>query len=171
MLQRPDSQEYASYYSTYTDLVPEGDYTSFLRNQLHVITTLYEQLSEERSEGRYAPGKWSLKEVLGHITDTERVMSYRMLRILRGDSTNLPGFDQDVFMANASFQHVSLLTLLDDFKAVRSATFSLLTTLTEETDWLRTGRVNDIAISARSLAYIIAGHAEHHIGVIQNKYL
>ncbi|MFD0695064.1 DinB family protein [Paenibacillus sp. GCM10027628] len=170
MLQKPESHEYISYFSTYIDTVPEGDYDQFLHNQLHVITSLFTQLSEEQGEHRYAAGKWSLKEVLGHMTDTERVMSYRMLRIARGDTTNLPGFDQDLFMANGSFSELTLASLLADFIAVRQATFTLLTTISEAA-WLRKGSTSNHEITARSLAYIIAGHAQHHLNVIQQRYL
>src|SRR4051794_11562389 len=103
MLQRPSHEEYSSYYTGYIGLVPDGDYVSILNSQEKALVTLFSQLSEEQALARYASGKWSLKEVLAHITDTERIMCYRMLRIARGDTTDLPGFDQDIFIANTSF--------------------------------------------------------------------
>ncbi|MEW9699194.1 DinB family protein [Paenibacillus sp. SI8] len=170
MPKRPESHEYAPYFSTYIDVVPNEDYSPFLRNQLTAITALFTGLTEDQGEGRYAPGKWSLKEVLGHMTDTERVMSYRMMRIARGDTTILPGFDQDVLIENGNFEQFSLQTLLADFAAVRQATFSLLATIPESA-WLRSGNVSGRDVTARSLAYIIAGHAQHHLNIIQDKYL
>ncbi|MBD0380777.1 DinB family protein [Paenibacillus sedimenti] len=170
MLQRPDRNEYAPYFSTYIDAVPDEDYDQFLRNQLDEVKDLFSQLSEEKGEGRYAPGKWSLKEVLGHMTDTERVMSYRMMRIARGDFTKLPGFDQDILIANGSFSEFTLKALLEDFVAVRKATFTLLGTIPDSA-WERTGNVSERDVTARSLAYIIAGHAQHHLNVIQQRYL
>ena len=96
---------------------------TFLHSQLDAVVALFSQISDEQGVYRYAPGKWSLKEVLGHMTDTERIMSYRMLRIARGDTTNLPGFDQDLFITNTSFDELSMEDLLNDFQAVRQATF------------------------------------------------
>lgn len=170
MLQRPSSEEYSPYLAGYISQVPEGDYATFLRSQLDVVVTLVSQISDEQGVSRYAPGKWSLKEVLGHMTDTERIMSYRMLRIARGDTTNLPGFDQDLFITNTSFDELSIEDLLNDFQAVRQATLSLLKTISESA-WSRKGNASNHVISARALAYVIAGHANHHLGVIQDKYV
>lgn len=169
MLQRPDSEEYSPYFTGYISQVPEGDYLSFIHSQLDAVVDLFSPISDEQGFYRYEPGKWSLKEVLGHMTDTERIMSYRMLRIARGDTTNLPGFDQDLFIDNASFDELSMKDLLNDFQAARQATFSLLKTISEEA-WSRKGIANNNEISARALAYVIAGHAQHHLVVIQQKY-
>ncbi|MCY9666571.1 DinB family protein [Paenibacillus alginolyticus] len=169
MLQRPDSEEYSPYFTGYINQVPEGDYLSILHSQLDAIVDLFSPINNEQGLYRYEPGKWSLKEVLGHITDTERIMSYRMLRIARGDTTNLPGFDQDLYITNTSFDELSMEDLLNDFKAVRQATFTLLKTISEAA-WLRKGIANNNEISARALAFVIAGHAQHHLGVIQQKY-
>ncbi|SDO10490.1 DinB superfamily protein [Paenibacillus sp. yr247] len=170
MLQRPDQEEYTPFFDTYISQVPEGNYLSFLHSQLDAIVALFSPVSNERGLSRYAPGKWSLKEVLGHMTDTERIMSYRMLRIARGDITNLPGFDQDLFISNTSFDELSIEDLLHDFQTVRQSTFSLIKTISEAA-WSRKGVANNNEISARALAYVIAGHAQHHLGVIQNKYV
>jgi hypothetical protein len=170
MLKRPDREEYSPYFEQYISQVPEGDYISFLHRQLDAIVALFSQVSDEQGLSRYAPGKWSLKEVLGHMTDTERVMSYRLLRIARGDTTNLPGFDQDLFISNASFDEVPIEDLLHDFQIVRQATFSLLKTISEAA-WVRKGNANNYEISARAIAYVIAGHAQHHFGVIQERYV
>ncbi|KRE69417.1 DinB family protein [Paenibacillus sp. Soil750] len=170
MLQRPSHDEYSSYYTGYIGLVPEGDYVSILNSQEKALVSLFSQLTEEQALSRYAPGKWSLKEVLAHITDTERIMSYRLLRIARGDTTDLPGFDQDIFIANTSFDDVALTDLVKDFQAVRQATLALMPTITE-TAWTRLGTANTFAISARAIAYVIAGHAQHHLNIVEQKYL
>lgn len=169
MLQRPGREEYSPYFTGYISQVPEGDYLSFLHSQLNAVVTLFSRINDEQGLYRYEPGKWSLKEVLGHMTDTERIMSYRMLRIARGDTTNLPGFDQDLFITNTSFDELSMEDLLNDFQAVRQGTFSLQKTISEAA-WLRKGTANNNEISARALAYVLAGHAQHHLGVIQHKY-
>ncbi|MDQ0874926.1 hypothetical protein QFZ77_003585 [Paenibacillus sp. V4I3] len=169
MLQRPSSEEYSPFFTGYINQVPESDYLSFLHSQLDAVIALFSSISNEQGLYRYEPGKWSLKEVLGHMTDTERIMSYRMLRIARGDTTNLPGFDQDLFITNTSFDELSMDDLLNDFKAVREATFTLLKTISEAA-WSRKGIANANVISARALAYVIAGHAQHHLGVIRQKY-
>ena len=145
-------------------------YVSILNSQEKALVSLFSQLNEEQALSRYAPGKWSLKEVLAHITDTERIMSYRLLRIARGDTTDLPGFDQDIFIANTSFDEVALTDLVKDFQAVRQATLTLLPTISEAA-WTRLGTANTFAISARALAYVIAGHAQHHLNVVEQKYL
>ncbi|UJF31297.1 DinB family protein [Paenibacillus hexagrammi] len=171
MLNRPDSTEYYPYVSGYIHLVPDGDYISYLAKQLEELNALFAEVSEEQGSYAYAPGKWSIKEIIGHITDTERVMSYRLLRIARGDSDiSLPGFDQDSFIQSAAFSELTLETLLADFRAVRKATLTLLTTITDQA-WLRKGLVNDNEISARAIAYTLAGHAQHHMNVLRDKYL
>lgn len=170
MLQRPSHDEYSSYYTGYIGLVPNDAYVSILNSQEKALVSLFSQLNEEQALSRYAPGKWSLKEVLAHITDTERIMSYRLLRIARGDTTDLPGFDQDIFIANTSFDEVALTDLVKDFQAVRQATLTLLPTISEAA-WARLGTANTFAISARALAYVIVGHAQHHLNVVEQKYL
>lgn len=170
MLNRPSKEEYGTYYDRYISLVPEGDVAELLKSQYIEIEDLLASLPEERGSFRYAPGKWSLKEVVGHMADTERVMAYRLLRIARGDQTPLPGFDQDVFVKGASFDSFSLKDLLEDYSAVRRSTLTLLRGVTEEVS-LRAGTVGDNPATARSLAYIIAGHEIHHLKVIRERYL
>jgi uncharacterized damage-inducible protein DinB len=170
MLRKPSEDEYASFYTGYIGLVPEGEYASLLNNQEQALLTLFSGLSEEKALFRYAEGKWSLKEVLAHITDTERIMCYRMLRISRGDKTDLPGFDQDIFIDNNSFDEVALTDLIQDFQSVRQATLSLLPTITESA-WTRVGTANTFEITARALAYVIVGHTQHHLNIVEQKYL
>lgn len=170
MRQRPDTGEYAAYFMPYINLVPEGDLLQILKRQSEELSELLQGVSEEQAGYRYAPGKWSLKEVLGHIADTERVMSYRLLRVARGDATPLPGFDENLFVSGAAFDRIPLQALLEDFKRVREATLSLLSTLPEEA-WTRRGVINNTETTARALAYILAGHELHHRKVIEERYL
>ncbi|MFC4100914.1 DinB family protein [Paenibacillus xanthanilyticus] len=170
MLVRPEENEYSLYPGQYIDLVPEGDLLGILETSETIVTALLEQLPEPQGDFRYAPGKWSLKEVVGHITDNERIMSYRLLRIARGDQTPLAGYDQDLFMQSAPFDEWSLAQVAEDYKSVRRATYTLLRGL-RDADWLRIGQANGSEISARALAYVIAGHEIHHMNVIRERYL
>jgi len=170
MLQRPESHEYAPFFADYISTVPNEEIFTFLQRQGEEIAALFAQVTEEQSSHRYAEGKWSLKEVLGHITDTERVMSYRLMRIARGDTTPLPGFDQDVLIENGSLSEFKLTTLLAEFQAVRQASICLLYTIPASA-WLRTGNVSGRDVTARSLAYIIAGHSQHHLHIVKERYI
>lgn len=171
MLTRPLNDEYNPYFAQYISLVPEGNVKELIAAQLKDTTELLSKLSEDEALYRYAPGKWSLKEVVGHIVDTERVMSYRLLRVSRGDTTPLPGFDQDVLAKAASFDEWTLPELIDDYIAVRGSTLTLLRGIRDEDAWLREGIVSERETTARALAYIIAGHELHHLNVIRDKYL
>lgn len=170
MNQRPAVSEYAPYYNTYIRLVPaEGDLNLLLQEQLKSTCALLSGLSDEQGNYRYAEGKWSVKEVLGHITDNERIMGYRLLRIARGDKTPLPGYDQDTMMEGAPFQACSLAFLLEDYQAVRLATLTLLKSMTEEA-WVRQGTASDCVFTARALACVIVGHELHHLQVLRERY-
>jgi len=141
-----------------------------LERQQQETVSLVDELTEEQGYYRYAPDKWSLKEALGHIVDNERIMSYRLLRIARGDTTPLPGYDQDVLVPGARFDLFPLAQLVEDYIAVRKATLTLLRGLTDEA-WLRKGTASNVTISARALACVIAGHEIHHIRIIRERYL
>ncbi|NEW07629.1 DinB family protein [Paenibacillus sp. SYP-B3998] len=167
MLQRPEQNEYDPYFSTYIDVVPDGDILQLLQQQLNQVNFIFGKFSEEQAEQSYAPRKWKIKEVVGHISDSERVMSYWMLSVARGDRMKLPGYDQDIFVNNGSFGECTLAELLVDLQAVRQATFSLLSTISE-TAWLRVGNVVNKVVTARSLLYLIVGHTEHHLNVIKH---
>jgi hypothetical protein len=170
MLQRPSTEEYMAYYEQYVSLVGESPLIESLAKQLTSTTELLSDIPEQQSNYLYAEGKWTLKEVIGHISDTERVMSYRLLRIARGDKTPLPGYDQDEFMNGSSFQDWTLSQIIEDYISVRKSTITLLRGISDEA-WQRMGTANGADISARALAYIIAGHELHHWNVIHNKYL
>lgn len=170
MRERPGNDEYASFFGNYVTLVPEGDLLDILQRQQEETLGVLEGLSEEQGNYRYAEGKWSLKEVFGHVTDNERIMSYRLLRIARGDTTPLPGYDQDVLVPGACFDLFPLRQLAEDYAAVRRATLTLLRGLTDEA-WLRKGTASNHTVSARALACVICGHELHHLRIIRERYL
>ncbi|MDR0271482.1 DinB family protein [Paenibacillus sp.] len=170
MSTRPISTEYNPYFKRYIDLVPEGDIIDILEKSLDATSELFGALTEEQANYRYEPGKWSMKEVLGHISDNERIMSYRLLRIARGDRTSLSGYDQDELMCGAAFDACRLSDLLEEYQLIRKSTLALLRGL-PETAWSRIGLVDESESSANAWAYIIAGHELHHVKVIRDKYL
>ncbi|MCJ8013203.1 DinB family protein [Paenibacillus sp. KQZ6P-2] len=168
MNQRPSEEEYAGDAGEYIRLVPEGNIIDILLAQEKQMTELLASLTESQSAYRYAEGKWTLKEVVGHIADSERIMTYRLLRFARGDQTHLPGFDQELFIP--PFGSWTTAQLAEDYRAVRQSTITLLRGLPTEA-WSRKGTANNVSITARALAYGIAGHELHHMGVIRNRYL
>jgi hypothetical protein len=165
---RPESNEYAPYYDKYISLVPEGDILVILEKQLPATLAL---LSRPESDGdfRYAPGKWSVKESLGHVIDAERVFSYRALRISRNDKTPLAGFEQDDYVKYGPFGHCTLASLVDEFALVRKATVALFRAL-DDAAWTRRGVASNNEVTVRALAYMIAGHELHHRRIFQEKY-
>jgi uncharacterized damage-inducible protein DinB len=169
MLSRPDEQEYDSYFQRYISLVPEGNFLELFGMQTQETRDFFEKLSEETGNYSYAPGKWSIKEVLGHVMDSERVFAYRTLCIARGEQQPLPGFDQNTYAAVAGYDRISLSKVLQHYTALRVSTFFLLEQIPDEA-WTRTGISNEKPISLRALAYIIAGHERHHMRVISEKY-
>jgi hypothetical protein len=167
---RPQPGEYAPYYDRYISLVPANDVLAALEDQRREMLLLLCGRAEADGDLRYAPDKWSLKEVLGHVNDTERIMSYRALRISRGDATPIEGYEQDDYVCNGPFAHRQLADLLEDYIAVRRATVSLFRNL-DEAAWSRRGVANKNEVTVRALAYIIAGHELHHRRVLEEKYL
>jgi hypothetical protein len=167
---RPAADEYAPFYETYVSLVPEGDVVGTLARQLEETLVLLKNVPAAKEDFSYEPGKWSVKEVVGHMTDAERIFSYRALCIARGDKANLPGMNQEDYMQGATFSKRRLADLAAEFEYVRRATLSLFRHLSEEA-WLRRGTANDNEVSVRALAYILAGHEAHHVGVLKERYL
>lgn len=168
MITRPDSTEYAEFYKNYIAGVPDGDVLTFLAKQPGDYRQLLKGMSEEAAQTEPAPGKWSVKQVLGHICDTERVLSYRALRFSRGDETELPGFEQDDYVREANSNARNLGELLDDFESVRTATVSLFRSLPPGAE-MRRGKANKNPMTVRALAYIVAGHANHHYGLLKQQ--
>jgi uncharacterized damage-inducible protein DinB len=167
---RPESTEYAPYYERYISRVPDGDLVDGLRTQLGETLSLLRAISDDRASHRYAPGKWSIKEVVGHMSDVERIMAYRALRIARGDTTPLSGFDENAYVPAANFESRSLASLAHEFDQVRRATIAFLETLDPDAA-ARRGSANNLEVSARALAYIIAGHERHHVQILRERYL
>ena len=167
---RPDSAEYAPYYARYVEQVPEGDVVATLRQQAEEMQALLAGLPPSRGGHRYAPDKWTVREVLGHLVDCERIFTYRALRIARGDKTPLASFDQNEFVRNADSDRRTIADLADELRALRQATVALFATLSPEA-WSRTGTASDVAVSVRGLAFIVAGHTRHHLTILRERYL
>jgi uncharacterized damage-inducible protein DinB len=170
MVKRPKDNEYPAYYQPYVSLVPDTDLVQLLNESLQETVQLFEGLSEEEGLYRYSPTKWSIKEVLGHITDTERIMSYRLLRVGRGDSTPLAGFDENDYVAGSQINKLPTRDILEDFIATRKSTLTLIQNMPKDA-WVNIGFANGKEISAQAIAYIIAGHAIHHRKIITERYL
>ncbi|MFZ3264930.1 MAG: DinB family protein [Terriglobales bacterium] len=169
-LSRPEPAEYDPYYERYISLVKGDEIVTTLKTQTQDTRALLSPLSSQQAERRYAPGKWSVKEVLGHMNDTERILSYRALRIGRGDKTPIEGFEQDDYVPNGRFDRRTLEDLLDEFITIRAATVQLFSHF-DAAAAERHGTANQKQISARALAYIIAGHELHHRRILEEKYL
>lgn len=167
---RPDTTEYSSYYGRYVAAVPEGDVMAVLRRDRDEWQTMIAELTESRGGLRYAKDKWSIREVIGHVSDTERVFSYRAFRIARGDKTPLASFDQDAYVLTADSDRRTLSSLAAELLAVRESTLALFTSLPDEA-WTRIGTASDNPVSVRALAYITAGHAQHHLKIVREQYL
>ncbi len=167
---RPQSGESAPYYDRYISLVPGTDVLAALDEQRRQMLLLLSGRTEQDGDLRYAPDKWNLREVLGHLNDTERIMAYRALRISRGDKTPIEGYEQDDYVRTSPLGRRPLEDLIEDYIAVRRATISLFRNLDEEA-WSRRGTANKNEVTVRALAYIIAGHELHHRQIIEQKYL
>jgi len=168
MTGRPESGEYAPYGADDIALVPGDDAIDALRACARETRSLFSDLPDERIV--YAPGKWSLKEVLGHLVDDERIFAYRALCVARGDTRPLPGFDENDYVAATSFESRTFASLLREYEIVRASTVALFESLTAE-EWLRRGVVNGYEASVRGLAFHIAGHELHHLRVVRERYL
>jgi hypothetical protein len=166
---RPQADEHLPYYSKYIDRVPDGDLVALLREQLMDTVALLQTVPRDREDYAYAPGKWTIKEVVGHMIDTERVMGYRALSIGRGDSANLPGFDENAWVPAANFGRRALADLLDDFQVVRAGSIHLARSL-DDAALVRRGQANGAAVTPRALFYIIAGHERHHVALFRERY-
>ncbi|MFZ0137768.1 MAG: DinB family protein [Candidatus Sulfotelmatobacter sp.] len=166
---RPQAGEYAPYYERYISLVQGDDILNTLDQQRRETMLLLSCRDEEDGNFRYAPEKWSAKEVLGHVCDTERIFAYRALRIARADATPLEGFEQDDYVRNGGFAERPIGDLVEEFIAVRRATISLFRNL-DEAAWVLRGLANKNEMSVRALAYIIAGHELHHRRILEEKY-
>ena len=166
---RPEAEESLAYYHRYIARVSDEPLGDQLTAQLREIERLFEQVTDRSALARYAEGKWSIKEILGHLSDTERIFAYRLLRIARGDATPLPGYEEDAYVPAGRFDERPLPMLLAELRAVRLSTAALLEGLPEEA-WARWGEANGSPITARAPAFIIVGHCTHHLGVLRERY-
>jgi hypothetical protein len=168
---RPGADEYAPAFAGYVaEIGDDEDVLAVLTSQHDDVLARLGSVPESRGEYRYASGKWSLKEVVGHLSDTERVFAYRALRIGRGDSTPLPGFDDQAWIAELGASDRLLAGMVEEWGHVRAATLALFRFLSPAA-WQRRGIASDQPISVRSLAYVIAGHLRHHMEVVEARYL
>jgi len=167
---RPEPGEYGEWFERYVSRVPDGPILDTLGHQLHETRTLMQGLLPARVRHAYEPGKWTVAEVFGHVTDSERVFAYRTLAFARGETNELPGFDEQVYGANSPAAKMLFVDVIEDYTAVRKATISLLRGLQPEA-WARGGVANGNPISVRALAWVIAGHERHHLGVLRERYL
>lgn len=167
---RPAEGEFLPYYERYIALVPEGDVLSTLEAQMNETQELLAGLPASTSTYRYAPEKWSVNELIGHLIDSERIFCARALRFARNDPTPLPGFEQDDYVRNSNFDAYPLAELASELESVRKATVFLFKHL-EEPAWMNRGIANNAEVSVRALAYIIAGHELHHRDILRARYL
>jgi len=170
VITRPEPSEYAPYYEGYVRAVPRGDILDLLESGIGKTMALLGDLSEDKALFRYATGKWSIKEIAGHLCDTERVYAYRALRFARNDPTALPGFEQDDYVARGMFDARPLGGILGEFRAVRAASIALFRGMAPEM-FARRGHANGLEFTVRAIPYILAGHELHHVGVIETNYL
>jgi uncharacterized damage-inducible protein DinB len=168
-LPRPGTDESPPSFHGYVDKVPGTQIGEYLATQLQEVERLLAPLDDAAARFRYAPGKWSVKEVLGHLCDAERIFSYRLLRLGRADTTPLPGFDEDAYVPPAEFDARPISELVREFKAVRASTIALVEGLPSEA-WQRRGQASGKLISTRALAYVMVGHVTHHLGVLRERY-
>lgn len=170
MIPRPESSEVAAYYFTYIDQVDGCEPLSVLSRQLDELVPWFSQISEEQSRHRYATGKWSIRQVLNHITDTERAFAFRALWFARGFDAPLPGYDQEIAAAGAEADAVSWSAHVEDFRSVRLSTIALFANLPPAA-WSRSGIASGNPFTVRALAYIIPGHVAHHVRILRERYL
>jgi hypothetical protein len=169
LIQPPQTSEHLPYYTRYIALVQGQDLTATLEKLIDTSLPFLRSISEQKSLHRYAPGKWSIKEVLGHLIDGERIFAYRALRFARNDARPLTGFDQDPYVEAAGFDAYPWPDLIAEFEHVRRSTILFFRGLTPEAA-MRSGLANDAPITVRALGYVIAGHELHHVGILRERY-
>jgi hypothetical protein len=166
---RPKETEYAPFFAGYVSLVPEADPLAVLESQPAGLARLSSLVPADRERFRYAEGKWTIREVFGHLIDAERVFSYRAFCISRGEQVPLPGFDENVYVRHSHYDRQRLSDLVSEFAALREATLTFLRRL-DDHDWEHLGTANNNPASVRGLAFIMAGHLRHHVAVLRDRY-
>jgi len=167
---RPEATEFAPFYAGYVAAVPEGDIINILRRGGDEWQSVLAELPEARGDHRYADGKWSIRQLVGHVSDAERIFAYRALRIARGDQSPLASFDENAYAETAGSDRRTLSALAAELRVVRESTVALLSSLPDDA-WTRTGTASGKTVSVRALAYITAGHAQHHLKILHERYL
>jgi len=168
-LSRPAADEYLPYYERYVTLVPDGNLVDVLVDQQLDTIGMLRRVDDERGLYAYAPGKWTIKEVIGHLSDAERVFAYRALRFARGDDQPLAGFDENAYAPAGRFNERRIGSLIDEFQSIRAATVHVFRYLDED-EWARRGIANGNPISVRALGFVIAGHELHHARLLRERY-
>jgi hypothetical protein len=169
-INRPTANEYPEFYHTYVQKVPEGNVIDFLRKQMEDIVNTFSQLEESKAEWAYADGKWTMKELFCHLIDAERIFAYRALCFARGEKNALPGFEENDYAKNCNANQRELTNLIGEFYHVRKSNIELFSTFSDETS-CAIGNANGKPISVRAIIYSIAGHADHHMNVLKERYL
>ena len=169
MIPKPSSNEYEGFFERYVNLVPGEDALQALQQQQHQVDSLLRNLPEEQAQRAYAEGKWTVKQLLGHLIDTERIMNYRALCFSRNEKQPLPGFDENDYVAHAGFNERTIASLLEDYAVVRQGTLLLFGKMPAPM-LTRTGTANQNTLSVRALAYVIAGHELHHLQILRSRY-
>ncbi|MFQ5628209.1 MAG: DinB family protein [bacterium] len=170
MIHRPESGEYAEYYHAYISKVPDGDMVKFLDTQNENTLQLLKAIPEQKAEHRYAPGKWSIKEMIGHVVDAERVFAYRALCFARNDPGPFPSMEQDDYVENGNYGARTLSDIAEEFRLVRQSNLQLFKGFNDEIS-LRRGVASGFEFTVRALLYIIAGHELHHVEILNERYL
>lgn len=168
-MKRPEAGEFAEYYGKYIAKVPGTDVPGILESERAQMSQLFAGRGEHDGNFRYAPGKWTIKEILGHVTDAERIFTYRALRIGRGDETPLSSFEQDDYVQNGGFAGRTLADLVEEFDAVRGASISLFRSF-DDAAWGRRGVASQKQVTVRALGFITAGHQIHHRMILEESY-
>lgn len=166
---RPSAEEYDAYYARYVEQVPDGPILPRLAGQAKRLRKLLAGLAPDGAEYRYAAGKWSIKQVIGHLADSERIFGMRATCIARGDASLLPGFEQDDYVVEGAFEARTLESLVRELELLRGANLEMFGTLPGKA-WDRRGTASGVPVSVRGLAWIIAGHVEHHLAILQQRY-
>ena len=169
-MNRPAETEYAPDYQNYVNQVNENDIMAVMRSELDDLDVLLERVKADRETFAYAEGKWTIRQVIGHLIDGERVFGYRAFCIARGEQQNLPGFEQDDYLRTAPYNHIPLEDLLSEMRLVRQSNLAMFRSL-DQSAWDCAGLANNNSITVRALAFIMAGHVRHHMKVLREKYL
>jgi hypothetical protein len=169
-VERPNPEEYAEAYHNYVSKVPGSDVIGFLEEQLKSVSALLRGIDDAKAGSAYQPGKWTIKELVGHLIDSERVFAYRALVFARNDTAALPGFDQDLWVQGASYANLPMAEIIDEFESLRRSTILQLRHF-DAAAWDRRGTANDKKMTTRAAAYVIAGHTQHHVDILKSRYL